>query len=477
MNKEFDENNDYENNIEIDPPVSYEQDTYMESEETGNNQGTSDYYHTENNDYYYYNDNSHKPQDSYQPEPPKKKKSFVSQLVRFACLGLVFGLVAGGAMYGVNAVSGLLSDGNNGTTVNENGNTASGKSVEVVKTSSTNVETIEATDVSAIVAEAMPSIVAVSTIVQQTGQDMFGRTYSNESNGAGSGIIFSEADGVLYILTNYHVIEGSSSIGITFDDDTEAQATIKGYDSNADIAVLEVDMSQLSEETKSSIKVAVLGDSDSLSVGEGAIAIGNALGYGQSTTAGVISAVEREVELTDGAVMTFIQTDAAINPGNSGGALLNTRGEVIGINTVKYSDTSVEGMGYAIPINTAMEAVEKILSGETVNKTDEDTAYLGISGGTVDEETSNRYGYPIGVYVTNVASGSAAEFAGIKQGYTITEFNGTAVSSMEELQELLQECEPGQSVTIVVQIPDGSGQYTQEQSLTTILGSKSEINE
>jgi len=424
-----------------------------------------------NNDYYYYSEGS-QAQD-YKPEPPKKRKSFVGQLVRFACLGLVFGLVAGSAMLGVNTVSGLLSGSADSAITETNSNAASEMTLGIAKTSSVDVPTIEGTDVSDIVAEAKASIVAVTTIVQQTGQDFFGRAISSETSGAGSGIIFSEADGKLYILTNYHVIEDSSSIAITFDDDTEAQATIKGYDSNADIAVLEVDMSQLSEDTKSVIKVAVLGDSDSLAEGNGAIAIGNALGYGQSTTTGVISAVEREVQLTDG-VMTFIQTDAAINPGNSGGALLNTRGEVIGINTVKYSDTNVEGMGYAIPINSAVETVEGIISGETTTKTDEDTAYLGISGGTIDEDTANKYGYPTGVYITGVESGSAAEFAGIAQGYIITQFNGTAISSMEELQALLQECMPGESVTIVVQIPDKSGQYTQEQSVTTILGSRSE---
>ena len=470
MDREFDENNNLENNIDVEPPVSYEQDTFVEAGQAGDSElRTSDNYHADNNDYCYYSEGSPKPQDSHRPEPPKKRKSFVSQLVRFACLGLVFGLVAGGAMLGVNTVGGLMSDNGDGTLTDAN------DSLGIVKTSSVNVPTIEGTDVSDIVAEVKPSIVAVTTVIQQTGQDFFGRKYSNETSGAGSGIIFSEADGKLYILTNYHVIQNSSSIEVTFDDDTKAQATVKGYDSNADIAVLEVDMNQLSEETKSSIKVAVLGDSDSLAVGNGAIAIGNALGYGQSTTTGVISAVEREVQLTDG-VMKFIQTDAAINPGNSGGALLNTRGEVIGINTVKYSDTNVEGMGYAIPINSAVETVKGIISGEITTKTDDNTAYLGISGGTVNEDMANEYGYPTGVYVSSVAAGSAAEFAGIKQGYIITEFNGTAVSSMEELQALLQECTPGQSVSIVVQIPNESGQYTQEQSLTTTLRSRSESN-
>lgn len=476
MNKEFDEDNNLENNIDVEPPVSYEQDTYIESEQTGGSPGTSDNNRADNNDYYYYSDNTQKPQELHQSEPPKKKKSFIGQLVRFACLGLVFGLVAGGAMQGVNAVSGLLSGSNNSAISEADGSTVPGMTLGVVKTSAIDVQTIEATDVSEIVSEATPSIVAVTTVVQQTGQDFFGRTYSNEARGAGSGVIFSEADGTLYILTNYHVVEDSSSIAVTFEDESEAQATVKGYDSNADIAVLEVDMSQLSEETKSSIKVAVLGDSDSLAVGSGAIAIGNALGYGQSTTTGVISATEREVQLTDG-VMSFIQTDAAINQGNSGGALLNTRGEVVGINTAKISVSGVEGMGYAIPINSVVETVGDIISGKTTTKTDDDTAYLGIVGRTVDEETANRYGYPIGIYITTVAQGSAAEFAGIMQGYVITEFNGSAVSSMEELQALLYECTPGQSVDIVVQIPDNSGQYTQEQSLTTILGSKSESNQ
>lgn len=453
MDREFNENNNNEDNNNEDNIIDV---------------------NTPSNDYYYYRDSSQKQQEWRQPEPPKKKKSFGVQLVRFACLGLVFGLVAGGAMLGVNSVGGLLS-GDGGTAVTEtDSNTASEMTLGIVKTSVTDAQTIEATDVSEIVAEVMPSVVAVTTVVQQTGQDFFGRQYSSESNSAGSGFIFSESEGKLYVLTNYHVIEDSTSITVTFNDETEAQATIKGYDSTADIALLEVDMSQLSEETKSAIKVAVLGDSDSLAVGNGAIAIGNAMGYGQSTTTGVISATEREVLVTD-SIMTFIQTDAAINPGNSGGALLNTRGEVIGVNTVKYSDTNVEGMGYAIPINSVIETVEGILSGKTTTKTDEDSAYLGITGQTVDSESANQYGCPTGVYVNNVASGSAAESAGIAKGYIITEFNGTAISSMEELQALLKECTPGQSVTIVVQIPDESGQYVQEQSLTAILGAKSEV--
>jgi len=457
MNMDFDENNkDNKDNLDTDPVISYEQDVNID-----------------NNDYYYYNDHSQNNQIPPQAEPPKKKKSFLSQLVKVACLGLVFGLVAGGAMLGVNSVSNLLSGEDNRTSAGANDYTDSGMTLGIVKTSSTNVPTIEATDVSEVVAEVKPSVVAVTSVVQQTGQDFFGRTYSNEATGAGSGIIFSEADGKLYILTNYHVIEDASAISITFDDGSAAAATVRGYDSDADIALLEVNIDDLSEETQSKIKIAVLGDSDDLAVGNGAIAIGNALGYGQSTTTGVISAVDREVQLTDG-VMTFIQTDAAINPGNSGGALLNTRGEVIGINTVKYSKTGVEGMGYAIPINSAIETVDGILSGKTATRTDDETAHLGISGQTIDAEIANRYGYPTGVYVTQVVAGSAAEFGGIKQGYIITEFNGSAVSTMEDLQAFIQACTPGQSVTIVVQTPDGSGQYTQEQSLTTILGSKSE---
>ena len=422
------------------------------------------------NDYNYYNKASdegvYTPYDTPAPKKPKNKKgNFGIKLAKALCLGLVFGLAAGGAFWALTKATGI-STASNGS--------GQGTNVNIVKTSSTDVKTINGTDVSDIVEQSMPSIVAVTTQVVTTG-NYFGQTYSQEGSGAGSGIILSEADGTLYILTNYHVIEDSTSIQITFHDESTADATVKGYDENADIAVVTVDYNSLSDDTKNNIAVAVMGDSDNLKVGGGAIAIGYALGYGQSVTTGAISAVNREVQMTDGTV-TLIQTDAAINPGNSGGALLNTKGEVIGVNTVKYSETSVEGMGFAIPINTALETAQGIIDGTIVTKTDENTAYLGISGGTLDEDTAKSYGYPAGVYVSMVSRQSAAERAGLQQGDIITGFNGEAITTMEELQSKLEGCAPGDQITLTVQRSDGKDSF-KEQELSTILGSKADVSD
>jgi serine protease Do len=400
----------------------------------------------------------------------KKPKTKWPGWAKAICYGLIFGLVAGGSIEGIHAVANIGST----KAIEQTADASSGSTtLDVVKVSSKNVETVEAQSVSDIVKEVMPSIVAVNTVVETTSQDFFGRTYSQEGEGAGSGIIFSEDGQTLYVLTNYHVIEGSKSIKVTFSNESSVDAEIKGYDENADIAVLTVNMNDLDDSTKSTIKVAVLGDSDALEAGDGAIAIGNALGYGQSVTTGCISAVERTVQLTDGS-MTLIQTSAAINPGNSGGALLNAKGEVIGINTVKYSDTTVEGMGFAIPINSAIETVNDIISGKIVNKSDSDTVYLGIRGGTIDETTAQKYGYPQGVFVSTVYQNSAAARAGLQAGYIITGFNGQTITTMEELQEALAACSPGDSATITVSVPDDNNQYSSEETLTTILGSKDE---
>lgn len=394
-----------------------------------------------------------------------KKGGFGRQLVKVVCFALIFGLVAGGTFVGVNKLGNLERK----NFIAEQGMTENTFTVGVVKVSSTDVQTFEANDVSDIVEEVKPSVVAVTTLVETRVHDFFGRSYSQEGSGAGSGIIFSENNNILYLVTNYHVVEGAKEISITFNDDSQATAQLKGYDSDGDLAVLTVDMSQLTDETKTAIKIAVLGDSDAIREGSGAIAIGNALGYGQSTTTGTISAVNREVQLTDG-MMTLIQTDAAINPGNSGGALLNTRGEVIGINTVKFSDTSVEGMGYAIPINRVVETVGDIISGKI--KTDADKAMLGIQGGTVTEEATETYGWPQGVYVSAIVRNSAAQRAGLQVGYVIVGFNGTEIKTMEELQELIEGCRPGDQVTLDVMIPSYNGEYdTEPQKLQTLMGS------
>ncbi len=441
----------------------------------GNNYNNYDYNRYSNDYSYYHQPEKTKKRKVKTPKTPSEKKhSFGRQLLKVVCFGLIFGLVAGSTFVGVNKLgnvgrNGMVKDQPIPQNTSDNGFT-----VGVVKVSSTDVQTFEATDVSDIVEEVKPSVVAVTTIVETRYQDFFGRSYSQEGSGAGSGIIFSESNNTLYLVTNYHVVEGAKEISITFNDDSQATAVLKGYDSDGDIAVLTVDMSQLSEETKAVIKIAVLGDSDIIREGSGAIAIGNALGYGQSTTTGTISAVNREVQLTDG-VMTLIQTDAAINPGNSGGALLNTRGEVIGINTVKFSDTSVEGMGYAIPINRVVETVSDIISGKI--KTDADKAMLGIQGGTVTEEATETYGWPQGVYVSAVVRNSAAQRAGLKVGYVIVGFNGTEITTMEELQELIAQCNPGDKVTLEVMIPSFNGEYdTEPQTLQTLMGSVADSN-
>ncbi len=446
------------------------------NENSYNNYNNYNHYNPYANDYSYYQQpaGTKKRKVKTKKSSSDKKNSFGRQFVKVVCFGLVFGLVAGGAMFGVNMLGGVFKK---DVTVQEptpSNAIETGYTVGIVKVSSADVQMFEATDVSDIVEEVKPSVVAVTTVVEKTYEDFFGRPYSQEGSGAGSGIIFSESNNLLYLVTNYHVIEDARDISITFNDDSQATAQLKGYDSDGDIAVLTVDMSQLSAETKAAIKIAVLGDSDVIREGSGAIAIGNALGYGQSTTTGTISAVEREVQLTDG-MMTLIQTDAAINPGNSGGALLNARGEVIGINTVKFSDTSVEGMGYAIPINRVVETVGDIISGKI--KTDADKAMLGIQGGTVSEDDAATYGWPQGVYVAAVVRNSAAQRAGLEAGYIIVGFNGTEITTMEELQELIEQCAPGDRVTLDVMVPNYYGEYdTEAQTLQTLMGSVADSN-
>ena len=421
------------------------------------------------NNYSYYTNDSHTQQrDSYDPytgEPVKKKKKsgFGKKVTKAICLGLVFGLAAGGAFWGVMRITNRNA---------ERDALAPKMNVNIVKTSSVDAPMMEAKDVSDIVDAAMPAIVAVNTKIT-TQSNFFGQIYSQESSGAGSGIIMSESNGTLYVLTNYHVIEDSTSIQITFNDASMADATVKGYDKSADIAVITVDYNSLSDETKSHIAVAVMGDSSQMKPGNGAIAIGNALGYGQSVTTGAISAVDREVPLADETV-ALIQTSAAINPGNSGGALLNAKGEVIGVNTIKYAETQVEGMGFAIPINSALETAQAIIEGKIVPKTDENTAYLGIVGGNLREEEVGQYGYPEGIYVSQTMPYSAAERGGLKQGDIITGFNGESIKTMEELQERLKNCLPGDQITLTVQRRNQDGSF-KEAEISTILGSKADI--
>lgn len=408
------------------------------------------------------------------PKPEKKKKErkpggFGKQLAKCAALALVFGLVAGGVMTGVNYASGKVLGTTNTGNVQASLTTGDDSTVQPTAISSSYV----ATDVSDIVDEVMPSIVAITNVSQTEYQSFWGQSKTYESTSCGSGIIVSQDKEYLYVATNNHVVEGANSLTVTFANDDTVSAEIKGTDPSTDLAVVKVALSSIKDDTMSAIKVATLGSSDTLKVGESCIAIGNALGYGQSVTTGVISALNREVSVSDSSSSTnytaeLIQTDAAINPGNSGGALLNTAGEVIGINSVKYSDTSVEGIGYAIPMDTAKPIIEELITKEKVDESN--SAYLGIAGVDVTSDVAKTYNMPTGVYVAQVMEGAAAEQAGIQKGDIITKFDGKDVTSMEELSSNMQYYAAGTTVDVVIE-RSSNGQY-EEQTISVTLGKK-----
>ena len=325
----------------------------------------------------------------------------------------------------------------------------------------------------------MPSIVSITNMSVQEVQNYFGGTSKQESESAGTGIIISQNDSELLVVTNNHVVAGSDTLTVTFADGNSVEANIKGTDSEYDVAVVAVPLDSISEDTKKAISVATLGDSTELKVGEPAIAIGNALGYGQSVTTGVISALNRSVSETDQTTgettessVKLIQTDAAINPGNSGGALVNASGEVIGINSSKLVGDSVEGVGYAIPISDVSDLIENLMNQETKTKVAEaDQGAIGIKGMSVSTEYSQQLNMPEGVYVSEVTKVGGAEKAGMTRGCIITGINGTTVSSMDDLQEQLQYYAKGDEVELTIQVPQSNGEY-QEQSVTVILGAK-----
>ena len=408
------------------------------------------------------------------PKPEKKKKErkpggFGKQLAKCAALALVFGLVAGGVMTGVNYASGKVLGTTNAGNVQASLTTGDDSTVQPTAISSSYV----ATDVSDIVDEVMPSIVAITNVSQTEYQSFWGQSKTYESTSCGSGIIVSQDKEYLYVATNNHVVEGANSLTVTFANDDTVSAEIKGTDPSTDLSVVKVALSSIKDDTMSAIKVATLGSSDTLKVGESCIAIGNALGYGQSVTTGVISALNREVSVSDSSSSTnytaeLIQTDAAINPGNSGGALLNTAGEVIGINSVKYSDTSVEGIGYAIPMDTAKPIIEELITNEKVDESN--SAYLGIAGVDVTSDVAKTYNMPTGVYVAQVMEGAAAEQAGIQKGDIITKFDGKDVTSMEKLSYNMQYYAAGTTVDVVIE-RSSNGQY-EEQTISVTLGKK-----
>ena len=379
---------------------------------------------------------------------------------KFAAFGAAFGIMAGVTFQGVNVMGNhLFGSGSSVESASEAGQ---------AKLSTTSVvagESSGSNDVSTIAEQVLPSIVAIDVTAHQTNYTPFGRQ-EGESQGSGSGIIISEKNNKMYIATNNHVIEDADSVTIKFNDDSTAEATVKGTDSATDLAVVEVDMTKLSKDTLSNVKIATIGNSDETKVGEQAIAIGNALGFGTSVTVGYVSAKDKEIDSEDSASVKLLQTDAAINPGNSGGALVNNKGEVIGINSSKFASEEIEGMGFAIPMATAEPILEELMNQKSVAESDR--AYLGITGQDVSSEYAEAYGMPEGIYVSQVTSGPPAEKAGVKTGYIITGINGNAVKNMEQLQEKLSRCEAGEKGTLTVVVSnDGEAK---EKNLQVTFG-------
>lgn len=503
-------NSDYSNKTQSSSDSNYYNGTHSSSDSSYYNsaQNSSDnnyyngaqnnsdnsHYNNQNNDSFYnsnqeYNDNTNK--------SSKKKHGSIATVLIVTAILLVVSAIA------VAVVS--LGDSGSGrksgieTILDKDDDKISNKYEEIgsINTTENTVNnsngSVYVTDVSGVVEEAMPSVVAITskTLVESNhySQDFWeyyfngnkGGSQTYEQEAAGSGIIIDQTDTELLIVTNNHVVEGSDSLKIQFngeDTDDAVDGYIKGTDSSADVAVVAVKLEDIPKDTMKNIKKATIGDSDSVKVGEGVIAIGNALGYGQSVTTGVISAKDREAVIED-KTMKLLQTDAAINGGNSGGALLNAKGEVIGINVAKYSSSdsssaSIEGMGFAIPISSVKDIISTLETKETRTKVDEkDKGYLGIVGYDVDEEDSSYYGIPVGICVQNVSDDSPAEEAGIKAYDVITKFDGQTVNSMSALQSLLDYYKAGEKVTITISRNNGNG-YA-EKELTIKLGSSKVI--
>lgn len=463
----------------------YENEIYSGSG-TGNNTSgifsgaTGSMEQTENNAYSYSTYQTGDPSHSHDAPDPgngngskgskhRKTGGFFRKAMLSISMGLFFGLFAGIGFYAVQQGMGLTTQTSNRNAVAEEAGEVSSNAGEGtgIRLTSTNSITVVESDISDVVEEVMPAMVSIVSNYMETG-DFFGRTYTQEQASTGSGIIVAENDSELLIVTNNHVVEDTTSLSVTFIDGSEAEAKIKGLDADMDLAVIAVPLDSLSDETRSAISIATLGDSDELKLGEPVIAIGNALGYGQSVTNGIVSALDREITLEDGSTGTFIQTNAAINPGNSGGALLNINGEVIGINSNKIGATTVEGMGYAIPISSASPIIADLMERQTRNKVaDGEMGYIGISLQEVTSQISQMYNMPTGIYVISVEENSAAQAAGIMKGDIITKFDGSRISSYSDLQNILQYYAAGDTTKITVMRPE-NGEYVEYQLEITL---------
>ena len=406
----------------------------------------------------------------------KKPMTTGKKWATVVAMALVFGLIAGGTMFGVNAAGNYLAG--NDSASNQVGQTQTTSS----DSNSSSSDGSGQGTVAEVAKNAMPSVVTISTMSVEEMRNFFGGTQQYEVQGAGTGVIVGENDTELLIATNNHVVEGAASLSVGFIDEESVEAEVKGTDVNNDLAAVSVKLSDIPADTMNQIKIATVGDSDQLQLGDQVVAIGNALGYGQSVTSGYVSALNRDLTLTDQSGTTInstglIQTDAAINEGNSGGALLNMKGELIGINEAKSSSTStgatVDNIGFAIPIDKAEESLQQLMNLKTRERVDASQAsYLGIRGSDVSYEASEMYGIPTGVVISEVVENGPADQAGVKSGDVLTELDGHSISNMSQLQDVLEYYAAGETVDIDVQRAD-NGEY-QAQTLSIILGSASD---
>ena len=407
----------------------------------------------------------------------KKKNGFLKSLSLCIVLALVFGVVAGAAFqitgYVGGKVQSQVTSQDQVITDRDEVAEALGGSVQSETSQAANtVATVY--DVSAVAENTISSLVSITNQGVQEIQSFFG-TFTQPSESSGTGIIVGKNDEELLVATNNHVVANSEELNVCFIDNQISSAVVKGTDAENDLAVIAVKLADIPEETMSQITVAELGDSDSLKIGEPVIAIGNALGYGQSVTTGVISALNREVTI-ESTTSSLIQTDAAINPGNSGGALLNINGQVIGINSAKLASSQIEGMGYAIPISTAKPIIDELMNRTTRSRVDEaDRGYLGISGVDVTSSISEQMSIPVGAFVASVVDGSAADRAGIQKGDIITKFDGVSVGSMTSLKDLMSYYQKGETVTVVYRRAD-NGEYVEHTTEVT-LSEQSEVQQ
>lgn len=409
-------------------------------------------YNEENRNYQIYNNE--------QPEQRKRKPSLAKKAAGITAAAILFGTVSGGVMTGVNIMGNRLAGAYERRAEGTQAQLQSAAPVVSAPNSDSQVMTpvSAVTDVSAIAEAAMPSVVAINDTMTVEQRDFFGMPQTYQAHSSGSGIIVSQSDIELLIATNNHVVSGAEDLKVTFVDDKEVNAAIKGTDAATDLAIIAVQLSDIPSDTMSKIKVAQMGNSDGIKVGQQVIAIGNALGYGQSVTVGYVSALDREITDESGITHTYIQTDAAINPGNSGGALLDMNGHLIGINAAKTASTEVEGIGFAIPISSAQDILNNLMTKKTRIAVAEDAqGYLGIQGTNIDAASSQSFGMPVGIFVYKIVEGGAASQSDLREKDIITKFDGQSVTNMEELRQMLTYYEGGSAVTLTVQsLEDGN---------------------